>query len=60
MESNLHEIIEENLKRVYGLENEDASYLYKYVYIRASIYYNSKNVKDKKLFDFMYKIWYTY
>lgn len=53
MEHNLHPILESKLKEIYGLERENASYLYKYLYSRAAISCNNKKVNNGVLLTFI-------
>ena len=53
MKHDLYPIIIENLKNIYGLKDETEGYLYKYLYIRASINYNKKKISETELFNFI-------
>lgn len=53
VEYNICALLEDNLKRIYGLQNEKTSYLFKYVSMRAACAKNSRKVKRKDLFDFI-------
>lgn len=53
MEYNLYPILEKKLKEIYGLNNENSNYLYKYVTVRASVFYNQRKVNKKQLFNFI-------
>lgn len=49
----LYPILIDKLKEIYGLNNENTNYLYKYLSIRACIYHNKRKISDRELFNFM-------
>lgn len=53
MEYNFYPLIEDKLKELYGLPDENTNYLMKYLRIRTAIHLNRKNVKDKDIFKFI-------
>lgn len=53
MKYDLEPIIIDNLKRIYGLNEKDTNYLYRYFCIRTSIFYDKRNVNNRDLFNFI-------
>lgn len=53
MKYDLYPLVIDKLKDIYGLSEENTSVIYRYIYMRTSVYYNRRKVSEKEIFDFI-------